>query len=175
MPCIEKPRVSTKFAPTSYCGKMLSIDKKSFKNVEEAYKGNEPICPNCRNVLGLQKKEIKKSITSIKIFKKEINVFFNKNKKNVIPVFFDLERGYYIKDYQDIEEEFFEEINQNLSRFTKEQLNAEIKRMRFKESDLSIIEKVILSAKENKINLSQSEIKDLEKIKDNFKIHILSN
>ena len=93
MPCIEKPRKNAKESWSSYCGKMMSVNKPSFKNVEAAYKGDEPICPKCRKVLNLPKKEIKTRITSMKIstIDKLITIYYN-NKDNIEqdkhPIFF---------------------------------------------------------------------------------------
>jgi len=175
MPCILMERKSPADAYMSHCSKMININTPYFKNVDDAYKGDKPICPKCRKILNLEKKAVKKSITSIKAFTKEMVIYFNDKTKITLTIQYNEDTGYFIEDFKNLDSEFFEQVQKQLRYLTKEQTFIQVKRMSFDEVDLTIIEKLLNDANQlNQLKISLDEIEKLKEIKRKFKIHVLN-
>lgn len=173
MPCIEKPRKNAKESWSSYCGKMMSVNKPSFKNVEAAYKGDEPICPKCRKVLNLPKKEIKTRITSMKISTRDklVIVYYNNKDSIEIDIIVDDFNGIFIKDFSPIpdDKEQFEQILGFIQTESRQFIKRKINRLEFEKEDVDLLKKIIAESS------NKSERERLSLIKDKIGLFILKH
>ena len=176
MPCILKERTSPMQTILGHCGKMLDLNKKYFKNSNDALQGNLPICIKCRKTLNLDKKIIKKNITSISIDSNYIHIFYNDKTKTKLDYIFSNSDGFLIENYTNIETEFISEIKTFLKYKSLEKCKNIIKRISFDSIDINVIKKLKENASlKNDLNLSDIEIIHINSIIEKLEIFLLKD
>lgn len=114
MPCIKTNNNDKFYAPVSYCGKTIHFPTPFFKDTIDAYRDDKPICPKCRKILGLEKKTIKKKITSISLLDTTMTIHYNDKSKIIKNVNFSDTVGFYINDLNDIDNDDIHKIKDYL-------------------------------------------------------------